>query len=46
MTDSTRSRKLRYVTVDMVPLRSLVLALFLVSGVLAGYAAAQRCAAA
>ena len=45
MTESARSRKLRYVTVDMVPLRSLVLALFLVSGVLAGYAAAQRCAA-
>ena len=42
MTDSTRSRKLRYVTVDMVPLRSLVLALFLVSGVLTGYAAALR----
>jgi len=45
MTDSTRSRKLRYVTVDIVPLRSLVLALFLVSGVLTGYAAALRCSA-
>lgn len=42
MTDSTRSRKLRYVTVNMVPLRSLLLALFLVSGVLTGYAAALR----
>ncbi|MBR3561769.1 MAG: hypothetical protein IKN81_09665 [Oscillospiraceae bacterium] len=43
MTDSARSRKLRYVTVDMVPLRSLVLALFLASGILAGYAVALRC---
>ncbi len=45
MTDSARSRKLRYVTVDMLPLRSLLLALFLVSGILVGYAFALRCAA-
>ena len=45
MTGVARSRKLRYVSVDMLPLRSLLLALFLVSGVLTGYAAALRCSA-
>lgn len=44
MTGLARSRKLRYVSVDMLPLRSLLLALFLVSGILAGYAFALRCA--
>ena len=45
MTGVTKARKLHYVTVDFVPLRSLVLALFLVSGVLAGYLLSGRCAA-
>lgn len=46
MTDLARARKLRYVTVDILPLRSLLLALFLVSGVIAGYLLSGRCAAA
>lgn len=45
MTDFARARKLRYVTVDILPLRSLLLALFLVSGILWGYAVSGRCAA-
>lgn len=45
MTETARARRLRYVTVDIVPLRSLVLALFLVSGVLCGYLYAGRCSA-
>ncbi len=45
MTDLVRARKLRYVTVDILPLRSLLLALFLVSGVIAGYLLSGRCAA-
>lgn len=40
-----RARRLRYVTVDILPLRSLVLALFLVLGVGCGYACSARCAA-
>ena len=37
MTGEGKARRLRYVTVDAVPLRSLVLAVFLLAGVLAGY---------
>ncbi len=44
MTDLARTRRLRYVTVDIVPLHSLVLALFFVLGVLCGYACSGRCA--
>ncbi|MBO4915783.1 MAG: hypothetical protein J5449_11335 [Oscillospiraceae bacterium] len=44
MTDFARARKLRYVTVDILPLRSLLLALFLVSGILAGYTVSGRLA--
>ena len=36
MTGSAKARKLRYVTVDILPLRSLLLALFLVFGIFAG----------
>ncbi len=43
MTDLAKARKLRYVTVDILPLRSLLLALFLVSGVMGGYMMAERC---
>lgn len=39
MTSAVSARKLRHVTVTAVSLRSLVLALFLLLGVLAGYAA-------
>ena len=42
MTGAARARRLRYVTVDMLPLRSLLLALFFVSGSLAGYVFALR----
>lgn len=45
MTDLAKARKLRYVTVDILPLRSLLLALFLVSGVICGYVSAGRCGA-
>ena len=44
MTGAARARKLRYVTVGIVPLRALLLALFLLLGVLAGYVLAGRCA--
>ena len=43
MTGPARARKLRYVTVDVLPLRSLVLALFLVFGILTGYVLSGRC---
>ena len=43
MTGLAKARKLRYVTVEILPLRSLLLALFLVCGVLCGYALAGRC---
>ena len=43
MTDPARARKLRYVTVDILPLRSLLLALFLVFGIFAGYVFSGRC---
>ena len=42
MTGAAKARKLRYVTVDIVPLRSLLLALFLVLGILAGYILSGR----
>lgn len=42
MTDLAKARRLRYVTVDILPLRSLLQALFLVSGVLGGYLLAGR----
>ncbi len=45
MTDLAKARKLLYVTVDILPLRSLLLALFLVSGVICGYVSAGRCGA-
>lgn len=45
MTDLAKARKLRYVTVDILPLRSLLLALFLVSGILGGYVISGRFAA-
>lgn len=38
-----KTRKLRSVTVDMVPLRLLMLALFLLLGVLLGYFCSARC---
>lgn len=44
MNGIARARKLRYVTVDILPLRSLLLALFLVSGILCGYVFSGRCA--
>ena len=37
MIGSARARKLRYVTVDLVPLRSLMLALFLAFGIICGH---------
>ena len=43
MTDPARARRLRYVTVDILPLRSLLLALFLVLGILTGYICSGRC---
>lgn len=45
MTDLAKARRLRYMTVDILPLRSLLLALFLVSGVLGGYLLSGRFAA-
>ena len=42
MTPVNRMRKLRHVTVETVPLRSLVLALFLLLGVCSGYLATGR----
>ncbi len=46
MTCYGKTRNLRCVTVDSIPLRSLLLALFFVLGVLAAYAASGRCAGA
>ena len=43
MTAPARARRLRYVTADLLPLRSLLLALFLALGILGGYAASARC---
>ena len=43
MTETARARKLRYVTVGSLPLRSLLLALFFVFGVLCAYVASGRC---
>ncbi|MBE6908383.1 MAG: hypothetical protein E7425_11965 [Ruminococcaceae bacterium] len=45
MTGIARNRRLRYVTVELLPLRSLLLALFFMLGVLCAYLAAGRCAA-
>lgn len=45
MTGLARARKLRYVTVDVLPLRSLLLALFLVLGIFVGYLFSARCGA-
>lgn len=42
MTGTARTRRLRYVTVDILPLRSLLLALFLVFGILCGYFCSAR----
>ena len=42
MTGPARARRLRYVTVDILPLRSLLLALFLVLGIFAGYVFSGR----
>lgn len=42
MNGLARARKLRYVSVDILPLRSLLLALFLVSGILCGYLSSGR----
>lgn len=44
MTGMARTRKLRYVTVDILPMRSLLLALFLALGILCGYFFSARCA--
>ena len=44
MTGPARARKLRYVTVDIIPLRSLLLALFFVLGIVCGYVYSGRCA--
>lgn len=45
MIEPNRACRLRYVSVDILPLRSLLLALFLVSGVLCGYLLSNRCGA-
>ncbi len=45
MTPAAKTRKLRHVTVEVIPLRSLLLALFLLLGVLSGYAVSGRYAA-
>ncbi len=45
MSSPAGSRKLLYVTIGIIPVRSLLLALFLVSGILGGYALSARCAA-
>ena len=45
MTDLAKARRLRYVTVDILPLRALLLALFLVFGILCGYVLSGRCGA-
>lgn len=45
MTAPARARALRYVTADFLPLRSLLLALFLTLGILGGYAVSARCEA-
>lgn len=42
MTPAAKSRKLRRVTVDAVPLRALLLALFLLLGILSGYVLSGR----
>ncbi|MBE7007901.1 MAG: hypothetical protein E7422_01940 [Ruminococcaceae bacterium] len=44
MNGFARARKLRYVTVDILPLRSLLLALFLMCGIFAGYVVSGRLA--
>lgn len=43
MTGARKTRKLRCVTMEAVPLRSLLLALFLLLGILAGYVLSGRC---
>ena len=43
MTPAAQARKPRHVTADAVPLRSLLLALFLLLGVFAGYVVSGRC---
>ena len=45
MTGIARNRRLRYVTAELLPLRSLLLAFFFAAGALSAYFAAGRCAA-